>query len=290
MDVNNPENANSSRIVRSNWLMFSWNRISRANKAVLVMSLLLVMIQIAATVIVLAIGNSNKIETPSCGEPLELYLIIYVVRVGLTFPLIIYQHLSRTPRRQIAGEQPSNLMSGWAYRLKSLLDLFAILWFIVGNYLVFSPSDCSSSASLYYYTILVWVILGYALLLVPVVICISIIFCLPVVLVAMRAFNINVSTLAEGGTKEDLAKIPIFRYKSSEEEESPEPSASSSSEGDVKLKRKPSFTRKWMKDHQSTSKDEDSKIDNLTISRSEDAVCSICLSEYENDDLLCKLW
>ncbi|KAG1146866.1 hypothetical protein G6F37_004482 [Rhizopus arrhizus] len=221
----------------SNWLIFAWNRISRANKAILIMSLLLVMIQIIATIIVLAIGNSNKIETPRCAEPLELYLIIYVIRVGLSLPLIIYQHLSR--RQPSDQQQSSNLMSGWAYRFKSLLDLFAILWFIV---------------------------------------------------VAMRAFNINVSTLAEGGSKEDLAKIPVFIYKTISEVDTP---SSSSTTENTKLKRKPSFTRRWMKRRQSTTTKEEqepSKIDNLTISRSEDAVCSICLSEYENNDLLCKLW
>lgn len=224
--------------------------------------------------------------------------------MGLSLPLIIYQHLSR--RQPSDQQQSSNLMSGWAYRFKSLLDLFAILWFIVGNYLVFSPSNCSSTATLYYFTILAWVILGYALLLIPVVICISVIFCLPVVLgklffllkktiftsliVAMRAFNINVSTLAEGGSKEDLAKIPVFIYKTISEVDTP---SSSSTTENTKLKRKPSFTRRWMKRRQSTTikeEQEPSKIDNLTISRSEDAVCSICLSEYENNDLLCKLW
>ena len=44
--MDNTENTNNSRIVRSNWLIFAWNRISRANKAILIMSLLLVMIQV----------------------------------------------------------------------------------------------------------------------------------------------------------------------------------------------------------------------------------------------------
>jgi hypothetical protein len=67
-------------------------------------------------------------------------------------------------------------------RIKSLLDLFGILWFIVGNYLVFSPSNCPTNASAYYYTILTWVLFGYMLLIVPLVACASVIFCLPCVL------------------------------------------------------------------------------------------------------------
>ncbi|KAI9254236.1 hypothetical protein BY458DRAFT_535708 [Sporodiniella umbellata] len=178
-------------------------------------------------------------------------------------------------------------MGGWAYRLKSLLDLFAILWFIVGNYLVFSPSDCSTYASLYYYTVMAWVVLGYALLLVPIAICISAIFCLPVVLVGMRAFNINVSTLAEGGTKEDLERIPVFKFQSTEEgqNELPDPT-----EADIKPKKRSGWIRKWMKDRHRSLKGQAAEIDPLSISKPEDAVCSICLSKYEHHDLLCKLW
>lgn len=50
--------------------------------------------QIAATIIILAIGGNSEI---TCGKPLQLYLIIFVVRVGLSLPLSIYQHLF-TPR------------------------------------------------------------------------------------------------------------------------------------------------------------------------------------------------
>lgn len=50
--------------------------------------------QIAVTIIILAIGGNSEI---TCGKPLQLYLIIFVVRVGLSLPLSIYQHLF-TPR------------------------------------------------------------------------------------------------------------------------------------------------------------------------------------------------
>ncbi|KAG0740975.1 hypothetical protein G6F57_011090 [Rhizopus arrhizus] len=292
------ETENNPRTVRSNWLIYSWNQISRANKVILILSLLLVILQVSATITVLIIGHSNKIQPPPhCEEPLEIYLIIYVIRVGLSFPLIIYQHLSQRHR----NEDDSNfMMSGWAYRLKSLLDLFSILWFIVGNYLIFSPSNCSTDASLFYYTILAFVILGYALLLIPIVICISAIFCLPFVLVAMRSFNINVSAFMEGGTKEDLGKIPVFKYKAPTNEDiercdqgtSAQPQLENT-ESRTKPERKANFIKRWMKRHTTTmaeKEEEQQEIEYLTISRSENALCSICLCEYENEDLICKLW
>lgn len=42
----NTENTNGARTVRSNWLIYSWNRISRAHKAILIMSLILVIFQV----------------------------------------------------------------------------------------------------------------------------------------------------------------------------------------------------------------------------------------------------
>lgn len=38
-------------------------------------------------------------ENLSCDKPLQLYLIVFVVRVGLSLPLTIYQHLFVTNRR-----------------------------------------------------------------------------------------------------------------------------------------------------------------------------------------------
>jgi hypothetical protein len=40
------ETENNPRTVRSNWLIYSWNQISRANKVILILSLLLVILQV----------------------------------------------------------------------------------------------------------------------------------------------------------------------------------------------------------------------------------------------------
>jgi hypothetical protein len=84
--------------------------------------------------------------------------------------------------QQQQQQSSTSLIGGWTERLKSILDLFGILWFIVGNYLLFSTSSCSVQAPTLYYTILAWVLLGYLIILVPVLLCASVIFCLPLVL------------------------------------------------------------------------------------------------------------
>lgn len=82
--------------VRSNWLRFSWNQISGANKVILIMSFTLSLLQIIVTSIILGIGGSLQI---SCDKPLQQYLIVFVIRVGVSIPFTVYQHLS-IPRRQ----------------------------------------------------------------------------------------------------------------------------------------------------------------------------------------------
>ncbi|KAF1802041.1 hypothetical protein FB192DRAFT_1325716 [Mucor lusitanicus] len=367
--ANDAADAPSPRTVRTNWLRFSWSQISGASKVILLISFSLSLIQIAATIAILALGSSSGI---SCSKPLQLYLIIFVVRVGLSLPLSIYQHLftprgqrrnsrrgnarrrrQRRRRQQADNRQdtsptpataetsetvlatdttphsqqdvgnnqhdeedgegqhqnqnrPASLISGWTDRVKSLLDLFAILWFIVGNYLIFSPSDCPATAAPYYYTILTWILLGYLILLIPLLACAAVIFCLPCVLVALRTFSINVTNVMVGGTKEEIAKIPVFKYKASSPNPTTDDTAQASDSANdantntftttttAAAAKKPSFIRRIMKRPSYHNTPDQQKqhahLDTITIPRAEDAVCSICLGEYETDELICKLW
>ncbi|KAI9478207.1 MAG: hypothetical protein EXX96DRAFT_595632 [Benjaminiella poitrasii] len=198
--------------------------------------------------------------------------------------------------------------------LKSLLDLFGILWFIVGNYLIFSNSSCSETASLYYYTILAWIVFGYLILFVPLFACLSVIFCLPCVLVAMRLFNINISNVMKGGTKEEIAKIPVFKYKPPADtkptmtEDAPSTAKTIITAPNVtidnqsvlsassnKKKKKISILRrllriKFNKKKRSENVASQKNLNYITILKADDAVCSICLGDYEEDELVCKLW
>ncbi|KAI8060658.1 uncharacterized protein B0P05DRAFT_557740 [Gilbertella persicaria] len=277
-----------TRTVRTNWLRYSWSQISSSSKILLIASFIVAMIQIAATITVLVIGAGQAL---TCDKPFQLYLIIFVVRVGLSLPLSIYQLLFTSRRTTAAAENEassSHLISGWADKAKSLLDLFAILWFIVGNYLLFSPSDCLGHAALYYYTILAWILFGYMIVLVPLLACASIIFCLPCVLVALRAFNINISNVMVGGSKEEIANIPVFKYKKPEQEDIQD-NTNKSIMSTAQIK-KPHWIRRFMQRHQKNKQEEEQVYETMTLSRPEDAVCSICLCEYEDEDLICKLW
>lgn len=119
------------------------------------------------------------------------------------------------------------------------------------------------------------------------------------IVVTTRLFNVNFNLL-EGVSKRDIEKIPIYRYKAmttpdednSSDNSSPKithndnvtSTTSTSIEEDDK-KRKSSFFKK-----KPQTKDDDKHYDYFTIPKPEDALCTICLCEYEDDELICKLW
>jgi small-conductance mechanosensitive channel len=73
-------------------------------------------------------------------------------------------------------------LAGWIDRAKSALDFFAILWFIIMNWLLFSSSTCSSTAPSLYYLTLTFIVFGYIIITIPIILCAAVIFCLPCVL------------------------------------------------------------------------------------------------------------
>jgi hypothetical protein len=99
----------------------------------------------------------------------------------------------------------------------------------------------------------------------------------------MRAFNINVSNVMVGGSKEEIAALPIFKFKSEENGITPVQSSHHSEQKEEDI-----FKRRQQK--QQTDVVEEGKEYESISMRSEDAVCAICLSEYENNELICKLW
>lgn len=114
-------------------------------------------------------------------------------------------------------------------------------------------------------------------------------------------FNINITNLMEGGSKEEIANIPLFRYKapittddssSSDTDNSPKIIHNDSANNDVRQptasKRKFNFFKKKTSENDENA--DNKQYDYLTIPKPEDAVCSICLCEYEDNELICKLW
>ncbi|KAI8876704.1 hypothetical protein K501DRAFT_49410 [Backusella circina FSU 941] len=171
----------------------------------------------------------------------------------------------------------------WFQRAKSALDIFGLLWFIVGNYMLFTSTTCSSTAVPLYYFSLSLIIYGYLILLVPVLLCTSVIFCLPFVLVGMRLLHLDDGVSMGGATFEEIQKIPVYVFSSSTT---------------LAVNRTPTpkppgrFDRLWLylglMEGPRTEAEPDYPV--LIISEEENQICVICLSNYEQGDVLCKLW
>ena len=130
----------------------------------------------------------------------------------------------------------------------------------------------------------------------------------------MRTLRLGyASGLVTGATKEEIESVPVYKYKSSsnndeqlEEQEqghgensndnghdniSVSASSTTSTRTTTRKKRRSIF--RWLyllRAKQKSDDDPERNYDPITITPIEDAVCPICISEYEDDDLICKLW
>ncbi|KAI7903058.1 uncharacterized protein BX663DRAFT_509416 [Cokeromyces recurvatus] len=243
---------------------------------------------------------------------------------------------SQYPTSSLSSAQitQEDIIRAWIDRAKSALDLFAVLWFIIGNYMLFSSTTCSDTAKPLYYLSLGLIAYGYLILSVPIFLCTSVIFCLPCVLVGMRLLHVDDGVYMGGATNEEIAMIPVYQFKSTSNNNTSETAnqikllypnnnsklndsttvyttGSTLNENDTIIdlndikqkeeekKGQKSIQKKlgrldklWLYlgliDSPPTDINEEYEI--LEIPDVQDQLCVICLSNYEDNDILCKLW
>ncbi|KAI3634111.1 hypothetical protein MIR68_007715 [Amoeboaphelidium protococcarum] len=194
-------------------------------------------------------------------------------------------------------------------RIRSFVETIGMLWFLLGNWWVFtSVKTCSVTAPYQFYTSLSFVIVGYIVILFPVLLILAIIFCLPVVLVILRltyvwtgvnlvaGFNGDYNpSRVQGTTVDVLKKIPTLKYHAYQ---SLKTAGSSSQLNDAiasdiqngnnsnNPQRKSGKGFNFFTRSNSAKNKDIVDIDDIEV---DDAHCLICLAEYEDGDLIKRL-
>lgn len=90
----------------------------------------------------------------------------------------------------------------------------------------------------------------------------------------------------QGARVEEISKIPVFRFKVTDEATAEQGVTTKPSKANK------GFLSKLMHGYknQGINDFESGSLEEITISPAEDALCCICLSDYEDKDLLCRLW
>ncbi|ORZ01473.1 hypothetical protein BCR43DRAFT_486992 [Syncephalastrum racemosum] len=207
-----------------------------------------------------------------------------------------------------------SMLTSWVDRAKSALDVFAFMWFIFGNYMIFTSTTCSETAVPLYYLSLILIIYGYIIVTVPILLCTAVIFCLPCVLVGMRVLHVGDAVDMGGASTEEIAKIPVYQFRSSKPHAATpvvvapaRPSALEDIEMQSVPKKQPATGKKqeqssslglwdriWLRlgfeDDTQVQGQNEPEYAPIEIPNEQDQVCAICLSTYDDGDILCKLW
>lgn len=99
----------------------------------------------------------------------------------------------------------------------------------------------------------------------------------------------DLEALSKSNRKEEIGKIPVFRYGSltgePQEPITPPKKTSDEHESEIIFKITQSYKKYKRGDVEDTA-----DFEETTITPKEDALCCICLSDYEQNDIVCKLW
>ncbi|KAF9204709.1 hypothetical protein BGZ49_004979 [Haplosporangium sp. Z 27] len=269
---------------------------------------------VVATIVVLIIDREA-----SCPF-LKVLVILYAVRTSIGFPFTTYSYLH--PRVQGDPLTPRDIL---LERQRTLMDITGTSLFFLANYFLFTQASCRDTAPEVYFLTVAHVVMGYIVILIPVILCLAVILCLPLVLNVMRILDLGPVVGVKGATEEMIAAIPTVKYRKPatsnvEEVEAEdnhtvveiEPTARISTgatgstvvspitESDPTFPRpnfssqKRLFYRFFKKDKKPPKEAEvieaqPGVVEYLTLMDPQDAVCAICLCDYEDDEELRKM-
>ncbi|GJJ78848.1 hypothetical protein EMPS_11207 [Entomortierella parvispora] len=181
-----------------------WTEVPRRSRVILVWSSIMTLLKILATIVVLIVDR----DSPSGCLYLKVLIILYAARSIIKMPFTIYAHLH--PRVQGAPLTSRDLFLD---RQNTLMEIAGTCLFFLCNYFLFTLHDCRDQAPGIFYLTLVYVVLGYIQIMIPILLCLAVILCLPLVLWAMRFMGVGPVSGLKAATEEMIAAIPVVRYR-----------------------------------------------------------------------------
>ncbi|CAO1617593.1 unnamed protein product [Parajaminaea phylloscopi] len=231
-------------LLRAAWLRF--RGLGRGQRWLLVFRLLLSFLQVVPPIVILclptSLGNSPGPNGTECDpEPMFVFLALHSVRVVASIPLDFYlalsPHRSSRQRRPGAAGQAErertrtigNLnLDRKAAKLADLLAFVHVILFAVGNYSVWTRTDCSSAPAdsvPLFWTAFAVLCISYFFIIVIVTLTFLVVFFLPALLVVLRTLGLThrLPTAAirpETGkiNKEDVEQVTQLVYYIAERE------------------------------------------------------------------------
>ncbi|ORX85446.1 hypothetical protein K493DRAFT_319969 [Basidiobolus meristosporus CBS 931.73] len=267
----------------------SYRAISRTNRILLIITSTFSISLVTAMIVVLIVSRDKP-----CDRPLRVFLILYVIKFGLGIPLTLVHYLHPDGRYP---QYSSNVWVQWTDRMKSLLDFLGVFFFIMGNYFLFTSNTCERTAPSLFGMSLAMIIMGYFMVAIPVLLCATAVFCLPCVLVVLRALHIGPDSNT-GAKPEEIKSIALLRYRHGGPTQCSIANNQHPNISSVGFSQKFAFLRKLRlrfgqkkKHHVDdfVDKNEISNLPEFRVADPEDAVCVICLEEYGDGDLVRKL-
>jgi hypothetical protein len=188
------------------------NSFSSYTKAYMVAALCINTLVYISIIIVLSIHGRQP-----CEQPLEIYLLIYLIRGVVSESLLLTIHLLPIYWRY-QHQIPPNVEPPGSIaimeKVKLMLDFFFIIWFIIGNWWFYSAQMCAFSNPAVYYLTFAILIFGYALLAVPLILFVGLFCCLPFLMIGLRRLTDEEvgKPNGVGATNDELAALPSAIY------------------------------------------------------------------------------
>ncbi|KAI0242069.1 hypothetical protein L0F63_003599 [Massospora cicadina] len=266
--LSQPGNADTRPTASDSISVHATQHFSRTSKLLLIVSVSASLIQIITCVIVLCLYWNQ-----TCDSPLRIYILLYVARLFVSVPITVLYYL-KPPRRN--RRTPFSM---WIDRARSVMD--------------------SRTGHR-----------GYFVITIPVFFCGAVIFCLPCVLVVMRVLRVGEAT-GVGASSELISKLPILKsdkhlsIKNRPAEVGPDftPTSAYSLNAEPRDSSRPVsvaspkrsiFRSLFMSGRKANAASSNfyrpKPLPILQLEEEADAVCAICITEYEDSDEICKMF